>query len=87
MSTISSGRRLCLSTALAVASAVVVALPASARPDPGPTLDRQTSTATTSTTAPEDEGRCPLRRVGTQYVRCDNLTGNGVAAPAWVLER
>jgi hypothetical protein len=27
---------------------------------------------------------CPLERVGTQYVRCDNLTGAGVAAPLWV---
>ena len=28
--------------------------------------------------------RCQLQRVGTQFVRCDNLTGNGVAAPAWI---
>jgi len=27
---------------------------------------------------------CQLQRVGTQFVRCDNLTGNGVAAPAWI---
>lgn len=27
---------------------------------------------------------CPLERVWTQYVRCDNLTGAGVAAPSWV---
>ena len=87
MSTTSSGRRLCLTTALAVASAVLVALPASARPDPGPALERQVTAATTSIAPAEDEGRCPLRRVGTQFVRCDNLTGNGVAAPAWVLER
>jgi len=27
---------------------------------------------------------CQLQRVETQFVRCDNLTGNGVAAPAWI---
>jgi hypothetical protein len=31
-------------------------------------------------------GNCPLDRVGTQYVRCDNLTGAGVSAPSWVPE-
>ena len=31
-------------------------------------------------------GNCALARVGTQLVRCDNLTGAGVAAPAWVPE-
>jgi hypothetical protein len=25
--------------------------------------------------------------VGTQFVACDELTGNGVPAPAWVDER
>jgi hypothetical protein len=29
---------------------------------------------------------CPLTRVGTQFVRCDNLTGAGVRAPQWVPE-
>jgi hypothetical protein len=29
---------------------------------------------------------CPLRRIGTQYVRCDNLTGAGVRAPSWIPE-
>jgi hypothetical protein len=29
---------------------------------------------------------CPLTRVGTQFVRCDNLTGAGVSAPPWVPE-
>lgn len=27
---------------------------------------------------------CWLARVGTQFVRCDDLTGNGVRAPLWV---
>ncbi len=31
-------------------------------------------------------GNCPLERVGTQLVRCDNLTGAGVRAPSWVPE-
>ena len=30
---------------------------------------------------------CALQRVGTQYVACDNLTGDGVPAPGWVDER
>jgi hypothetical protein len=30
---------------------------------------------------------CPLRRVGTQFVRCDDLTGNNVPAPAYIPER
>ncbi len=29
-------------------------------------------------------GGCRLQRVGAQFVRCDSLTGNGVAAPAWI---
>ena len=74
-------RRLALAAATVVATIGLTALPASARQDPG---SAATPTTTSSTT---NDGRCPLRRVGTQYVRCDNLTGNGVAAPAWVLER
>ena len=33
------------------------------------------------------EADCFLQRVDTQYVRCDNNTGNGVPAPAWIPER
>lgn len=29
---------------------------------------------------------CPLERIGTQLVRCDNLTGAGVKAPSWIPE-
>jgi hypothetical protein len=29
---------------------------------------------------------CPLRRIGTQLVRCDKLTGSGVRAPSWIPE-
>jgi hypothetical protein len=31
-------------------------------------------------------GSCPLQRIGTQFVRCDNLTGAGVSAPPWIPE-
>jgi hypothetical protein len=50
--------------------------PAAARQDAGPV-----------TTRVGHDGECLLQRVGTQYVRCDNHTGNGVPAPAWVPER
>jgi hypothetical protein len=30
---------------------------------------------------------CPLTRIGTQLVRCDNLTGAGVSAPFWIPEQ
>ncbi|MEO6413216.1 MAG: hypothetical protein ABIO48_11590 [Pedococcus sp.] len=48
---------------------------AQARPDPGPTP-----------TTPYFLHR-PLERVGTQFVRGDDLTGNGVKAPLWISER
>ncbi len=32
-------------------------------------------------------GACLLERVGTQFVRCDDLTGNGVPAPSSIPER
>ena len=66
-----------------VTTAVLTALalgtgagPAAARQDVGPTVARV-----------GHAGGCVLERVGTQYVRCDNNTGNGVPAPAWVPER
>lgn len=34
-----------------------------------------------------DAPYCFLTRIGTQLVRCDDLTGAGVPAPAWVPER
>jgi hypothetical protein len=58
------------------------ASPAAARQDPG-----QVSTKTEQLTPRAEGASCPLRRVGTQFVRCDNLTGNGVPAPAWVSVR
>jgi len=79
--TVRPRHRLALAAATVVAAVGLTALPASARQDPGSASTPTTSSSTT------DEGRCALRRIGTQFVRCDNLTGNGVAAPAWVLER
>jgi hypothetical protein len=63
-----------------IAAAIVVvvsgAAPSSARPEPGPSLPRTT-----------DARQCTLERVGTQLVRCDDLTGNGVSAPLSVAPR
>ena len=50
---------------------------ASARPDPG-----EPSWAVQA--FPDDN--CPLRRIGTKLVRCDNSTGAGVRAPSWIPE-
>ena len=65
----------------AVAAALLLvgaaAAPASARPDRGETRLIQVGTSPT---------HCLLERVGSQFVRCDDLTGNGVPAPAWVPE-
>ena len=60
-------------TALALGTG---AWPAAARQDAGPDAQRVVHAHD-----------CLLERVGTQYVRCDNNTGNGVPAPAWVPER
>ena len=49
-------------------------LPATARQDAGPVVVH---------TIPDD-GHCSLARVGTQFVKCDDLTGNGVSAPSWI---
>ena len=53
-------------------------LPASARQDAGPAADPDQGGTSTS---------CTLQRVGDQLVACDNLTGNGVAAPGWIQQR
>ena len=52
----------------------VLAGPSSALQDPGPTPPSI------------NQGNCSLARVGTQYVHCDNLTGNGDSAPSWIPE-
>jgi hypothetical protein len=64
------------------AAALVVALgtvPAAARQDPRTGFPENQATSTTYFCAPQ--------RVDTQLVGCDNLTGNGVPAPAWVDKR
>jgi len=52
---------------------------AAARPDAGASVQAAPGGATTTT-------HCPLRRIGDQLVRCDNLTGAGIAAARWVPE-
>ncbi|MDQ0731155.1 hypothetical protein [Arthrobacter sp. B1I2] len=62
-----------------VLAAVFAALFLSAAPAPAATAsDKDAITA---------YANCPLERIGTQLVRCDNLTGAGVAAPFWIPEQ
>lgn len=66
-----------ITTTIALASLLVLgagALPATARQDAGPVVVHPTT----------DDRHCTLARVGTQFVKCDNLTGNGVSAPGWI---
>lgn len=81
--------------ATAIGLLVLGAAPATARPDPGPPL-AITATRTVvpgavpaglRTGAPDRQARCAPQRVGTQYVACDHLTGNGVPAPGWIPKR
>ena len=62
--------------AVTAALAALTALPAAAIPDPGP--HRRYVDVYRS---------LPLQRVGTEFVRGDDLTGNGVPAPSWVTTR
>jgi hypothetical protein len=64
------------STATALLLGAALATPALARQDAGPAVEREPTSAS-----------CPLTRVATQLVRCDNLTGNGVSAPLWIPQR
>lgn len=81
MASTSEHRHHALRAAAAVAAALVVtglaAAPSSARQDPGNPVVAEV----------RDGNHCPLQRVGTQFVRCDDLTGNGVRAPGYVPER
>lgn len=69
-------------TATVLVTLVLGAGPSFASPEAGPPIVPATAAAPT-----DDGDRCPLARVGDEYVGCDNLTGNGVQAPAWVPER
>ena len=60
--------------ALSLLSFCIVAGPATARQDSGATASRIS------------QAHRSLARVGTQYVAGDDLTGNGVPAPAWIPE-
>ena len=62
--------------AAATIIAGLAAIPATARPDPGEPVQVRFS----------DYRNCPLNRIDTQLVRCDNLTGAGVTAPVGVPE-
>lgn len=65
---------------LLASAAVILAVssPAVAKPDPGDSTNGQQTTKTSV---------CSLQRIGTQFVRCDELTGAGAMAPSWVPER
>jgi hypothetical protein len=67
-------RYLMLTTVFAVALTVNPASMAMGRQDSGPPAG---STASQW---------CPVERVGTQIVRCDDLSGAGVSAPLWLPE-
>lgn len=54
-----------------------VAPTAAARPDPG-----DSGTVTTDSL----HRHCALMRIGTQLIRCDDLTGAGVTAPLFIPE-
>ena len=62
-------------TTVMTAGLVAVGGSAQARQDPGPPLPVA------------HELKRPLERVGTQFVRGDDLTGNGVPAPLWIRQR
>ena len=65
-----------ISTTATLVLGAALVTPAAARQDAGPALEQEpTSTS------------CPLTRVATQLVRCDDLTGNGVSAPLWIPQR
>jgi hypothetical protein len=54
----------------------LAATSAAARPDPGEPIPVRFSSY----------ANCSLNRIDTQLVRCDNLTGAGVVAPAYIPE-
>ena len=74
--------RIGLGAAATALLAVTAAIPAQAKPDPGEPTG--SSTAVIQTANWQEPRNCPLRRVDTQFVRCDDLTGAGVPAPRWV---
>jgi hypothetical protein len=79
---VTHNRRWQSTTVAALLLAAISAAPASAGPLHDPILSAPSASAIDS-----NNHTCWLQRVGTQLVRCDNLTGNGVAAPLWMPER
>ena len=71
--------------AAAVAALVLTVL--SAAPASAVMLHDPSVTAQTAARSSTTDHNCWLLRVGTQLVRCDNLTGNGVQAPRWMPEQ
>jgi hypothetical protein len=67
--------RCAAAVAAATLFAGLAAMPATARPDPG---ERPTIRFSSY------DVNCPLSRIDTQLVRCDNFTRGGVPAPVWV---
>jgi hypothetical protein len=80
MEAVMNRTRLLIRCSAAAATATLVAglaaIPAAARPDPGEPIPVRFSSY----------ANCPLNRIDTQLVRCDNLTGAGVVAPAYIPE-
>lgn len=72
-------RRVTVSALAAILISSAAAVPAVARQDPG-------GPPTSPSTVVQNPWNCPLTRIGTQFVRCDYLTGAGVPAPPWVPE-
>jgi hypothetical protein len=71
-------RRIATAAAILTMLAGSVAVPAAACPlEPNRAPHR-------SIAFPDSPRRCPLRRIDRQLVRCDNLTGAGVAAPLFI---
>jgi len=69
-------RALATAAALAALTLTSASVSATAKPDgPGVPVEVRFDPYQTN---------CPLRRIERQFVRCDNLTGAGVAAPLWV---
>lgn len=70
------------STARALFASMAVLATLSVSAAAGAVPDQKTPAPSSSVGA-----RCLLERIGTQYVRCDDLTGLGAAAPEWIPEQ
>lgn len=73
------------STHLRAGSSIAIALILAAAASPAGAVN-QPGAIRSASISMLNSGNCPLERVGTQFVRCDNLTGDGVPATAWVPE-